>query len=112
MIRATGCRAVLFVVLCMGLAILYVSPSTYAAELWASHGLDKVLRSAVPGTDTRPELRLCGSRGETVSGQAVFRSDADVAGVTASITDLRHADAGTTHREQPSSICSGCATLT
>lgn len=57
-----------------------------AVSFWPANGAVKVLRDAKPGG--AGPLRLCGAAAEVVSGQAVLRSDASLAGARASITDL------------------------
>ena len=89
---------VFFVIMCAGLNAVRVTQAGAVGELWASDSLEKVLRSAAPGADASAgrAVRVCGSRGEIVSGQAVFRSAVDVAEITAKISDLRHHDSGKT----------------
>ncbi len=98
MTRITESRAVLFVVLCLGLNAVRVAQARTMGELWASDSLAKVLRSAAPDTDANATaaVQMCGSHGEVVSGQAVFRPAVDMAEVTASISDLRHHDSDAT----------------
>jgi hypothetical protein len=61
-------------------------------QLWACDSLTKVLQPAMPCTDVDAPLRLYGSRGEIVSGQAVFRPADEVAHATVNIDDLKHRD--------------------
>lgn len=67
-----------------------------SATLWGSHSLNKVARTASPDSDRPSPVLMAGARGEIVSGQAVFRSTADLPDVTVSISDLRHRDSGVT----------------
>jgi len=89
-------RALLLLLACLPAAAARIAPDLSAAELWGTHSLEKVLRSAAPGADADAPLALCGSRGERVSGQVVFRSAADTAAVTARLGDLHNRDAGAT----------------
>ncbi len=57
--------------------------------LWPSDCLTKVLRSA-RADGLSDALRMSGARGETVSGQAVFRPEIDTGSAAVSISDLRH----------------------
>jgi hypothetical protein len=81
-----------FFTFCIVLITVAMSRTAEAAELWASSSLEKVLRDAAPPTDASAEVRIEGSRGETASGQAVFRAAEDVASATAHISDLEHRD--------------------
>ena len=70
----------------------------HAAEpvLWPSTSLAKVLRSDMPDESTPSYLYLYGTRGETVSGQAVFSPGENLDTATVSISYLRHHISGTT----------------
>ncbi len=96
MIRATGRHAVLLVALWVALCTALAAPRAALAgppgELWASDSLEKVLRTAAPPAHAGQEVRLSGSRGEVVSGQAVFRAAEDVVAASARIGDLKHRD--------------------
>ena len=98
MTRINESRAVVFAVLCVGLHAVRVAQAGTIGELWPSNSLTKVLRSAAPDADAKATVaaQMCGSRGEVVSGQAVFRPAVDLAAVTASISDLRHHDSDAT----------------
>ena len=85
------------------LLALAVLPGTGAAatesaptlgQLWATDSLAKVARTAVLPAETEASgtVRMSGSCGEIVSGQAVFRPTADLAEVVVSISDLRQED--------------------
>jgi hypothetical protein len=67
-----------------------------AAALWPADGLTKVLRTDRPGANPPARLVLGGARGETVSGQAVFKSRQPVAEARAKLTDFRHQQSGAT----------------
>jgi hypothetical protein len=67
-----------------------VSRASEPKSLWAADCLTKVMRSETPGEGTAAAMELSGARGETVSGQAVFRPTGDVPAATVQITDLRH----------------------
>ena len=88
--------AVLLVVLCAGPDTARATQPSALGELWASDSLAKVLRSAVPptGADAGRAVRMCASRGEIISGQAVFRPAVDVAEVGVRISELRHRESG------------------
>lgn len=74
------------------LAMSMVGPgamrTALADNLWASHSLEKVLRTTSPGPEAGRVLELCGTRGERVSGQAVFRPSSDVLNATVTISEL------------------------
>jgi len=63
--------------------------------LWPSDSLAKVLRTTQP-TAGPYVLEFSGARGETVSTQAIFRSNGDVKNATVTITDLKHTSSGAT----------------
>ena len=62
--------------------------------LWASDALAKVLRSDTAPASGAGTVSISGARGEIVSGQAVFRPAADVAGAEAAVTDLARRGSG------------------
>ncbi|MCD6175045.1 MAG: DUF4091 domain-containing protein [Planctomycetes bacterium] len=82
------------VFLCIAtVVLLFFSPvfgDDFTGEVWPSDALTKVLRQALPPGDSAGVLEVSGARGETVSGQAIFRCSQDVADVTASVSVLKH----------------------
>ena len=85
---------ILIMPLVLGLGLPQTATAGPQGQFWASDSLTKVLRDATPQSSARSAVNMSGGRGETVSGQAIFRpaSDADVA--TVQITDLRHRESG------------------
>ncbi len=82
-------RPVLLVAVIVATYVAQAACAAPARRLWASDGLTKVMRSAVPGDDAPARLHIAGARGEIVSGQVVFRPAKDVDGATVGISDLR-----------------------
>jgi hypothetical protein len=60
--------------------------------LWPSNALTKVMRSDVPAPGISNVLVISGAKGETVSSQAVFRSDKNVSAASVSIGELRYTE--------------------
>ncbi len=86
--------------LCVGsIVLICMVQRSWAAPqeaLWASDCLTKVMRSTTRPAKGAAALDLYGARGETVSGQAVFRTGKDLAGATAAVTDLRRSGSDAT----------------
>ena len=78
------------ILLCQAHPVLAAS----SARLWPSDALTKVLRQAAPAKEAGDVLKISGSRGETVSSQAVFRSSRDIVDVVASTTIFSHKSSG------------------
>lgn len=80
-----------------GLVVFFVlAVSTDVARsqptnLWGVDGLTKIMRDAPVPSAPEPAA-LEGARGETVSGQAVFRASRGLKSVCAETTDLKNAD--------------------
>ncbi len=100
MIRITRAGNLPFMwALAWGLSTLAAGPSSAQAppsptldRLWAADSLAKVARTALPPANGEASgaVRMSGSCGEIVSGQAVFCPAADLAEVVAWISDLCH----------------------
>lgn len=83
----------LLLILALALLVTFTGPASIQAdELWGTTSLVKVLRDAQPDAEGGTTLRLCGSRGEVVSGQAIFRAEADATDVITQISDLKDKD--------------------
>ena len=59
-------------------------------SVWVPPPLAKVLRDAMPPAGDSVPLVIEGARNETASAQLALRSTADVQGVTAIVSDLKH----------------------
>jgi len=80
-----------------GLAVFFIlavntgTASAQEANLWGVYGLTKIMRDApVPSAPKPADME--GARGETVSGQVVFRATRGLKSVCAETTDLKNAD--------------------
>ena len=80
-----------------GLAVFFIlavntdAARAQEANLWGVDGLTKITRDAsVPSAPEAAALE--GARGETVSGQVVFRATRGLKSVYAETTDLKNAD--------------------
>jgi len=75
-------------------SVFTVSPGvarSQEANLWGVAGLTKIMRDA-PVPSAPESAALEGARGETVSGQVVFRATRGLKSVCAETTDLKNAD--------------------